>query len=80
MANHGRVCGAEVVRSNLINRPFADFIFLTIFFTCKVLMSLSNLLGVNIWQGWGVANFGRALVCGAKVVGSNLINRPFADL
>ena len=34
MANFGRVCGAEVVRSNLINRPFADFIFLTIFFTC----------------------------------------------
>ena len=26
-ANHGRVCGAEVVGSNLINRPFADLIF-----------------------------------------------------
>ena len=34
MANFGRalVCGAEVVGSNLINRPFANLIFLTIFF------------------------------------------------
>ena len=31
-----------------------------------------------IWQGWDVATFGR--VCGAEVVGSNLINRPFANL
>ena len=34
---------------------------------------------LNIWQGWGVTHFGRALVCGAKVERSNLINRPFAD-
>ena len=27
-----------------------------------------------------MAQFGRAVVCGTEVVGSNLINRPFADL
>ena len=53
MVNFGRVCGAKVVGSNLINRPFADLIFLTIFFTCKVLMSLSNLLGVKYITGVG---------------------------
>ena len=40
MVNFGRVCGAEVVGSNLINRPFADFFFFYYIYTCNVLMSV----------------------------------------